>query len=255
MLCRLCLQEKPLLKKSHIIPNFMYKGIFGKDHKVVNVSMDNLKKVSSSYTGIYDRNILCAECDNEILSKLETYASSCIFFNGNPKTRSHIKLERLQGGELVPAIRFHNLDYTRTKLFFLSLLWRAHISTNKFFEVVALGNYAEKIRKMLVENNAGKEDEFEVILMHIDSDGTRPDRSIISPRHFRIEGNSSYMFHINEIMYHFNISGHNKLSLFETGIIKKDGILDIMTLTDSSAREHFDMFMGKKILMKSNIRR
>ncbi|KFF18850.1 hypothetical protein [Chryseobacterium sp. JM1] len=62
-----------------------------------------------------------------------------------------------------------------------------------------------------------------------------------------------YVFHINEIMYHFNVSQHNKTDLFTKGAIQKDNIIDIAILKEKWARDHFDMYIGQKLLMKSNI--
>lgn len=39
--CKLCLEEKILLKKSHIIPEFMYKDLYDENHKLI--SFDNEK--------------------------------------------------------------------------------------------------------------------------------------------------------------------------------------------------------------------
>lgn len=233
----------------------MYKGIYGKNNKVANINLHNIKEVSYAYSGIYDKNILCRECDNEILSKLESYASNYIYFRRGATAKNQVLIEKLQETDTtLPVLRFHNLDYTKTKLFFLSLLWRAHISEHPFFKDVSLGKYSEKLRNMILTNDPGREDEFEVVLILVDSAGTRPDKSIISPRHIKNDGNSTYIFHIDQIMYHFNISAYNKTSLFDKGIIKKDGILDIGIIQNDFARGYFDSFMGKKLLMRSNIK-
>lgn len=41
--------------------------------------------------------------------------------------------------------------------------------------------------------------------------------------------------------------------LFEKGLIKGDGILDIGVLSGESARSYFDSYIGKTILMRNNI--
>lgn len=252
MRCQLCLEEKRLLKKSHIIPNFLYKRLFKEDHRLVNVNLSDLDKFNYTHSGYYDKDILCGDCDSGLLSKLETYASNCLYFNGSEKSRSMIRTELLSGGDTFPAVRFHNMDYTKLKLFFLSILWRAHISKHSFFKEVQLGPYAEKLRQMLLNHNAGPEDEFEVILLHVDSKQTRPEKALFQPRKLRMEGNYQYVFYIDRIIYHYNISGHNKQSLYTKGIIKNDGILDICLLTDAFARSYFDSVLGQRIMLKSN---
>jgi len=34
-ICKLCVETKPLLKQSHIIPQFMFKGLFDDTHRTV----------------------------------------------------------------------------------------------------------------------------------------------------------------------------------------------------------------------------
>lgn len=233
----------------------MYKGLFGQAHKILHVNLDNLSTKSTVYTGIYDKYILCPSCDNEIISKLETYASSVLYGLGNMTMRKHIKTEKIISHDRLLSIRFHNLDYTKLKLFFLSILWRSHISNHDFFKTVDLGKYQEKLRLMILNNDAGNEDEFEVVLAAIESDGTRPYKSIIDPRRITFDGNTWYAFHINQVFYHFNVSSYNKMSIFEKGIIKRDGKMDIAILSNQYARGYFDSFVGKAIYMKSNIKK
>ncbi|TSD66410.1 hypothetical protein FFF34_003125 [Inquilinus sp. KBS0705] len=246
------MQEKRLLKKSHIIPNFLYKDLFGADNRLVNINLSNFDEYHYTHSGFYDKDILCSDCDSSLLSKLETYASNCLYFRGSERSRSKIQTQLLGGGEILPAVRFHNLDYSKIKLFLLSILWRAHISRQPFFKDVNLGPYAERLRKMILENEPGKEEEFEVILLHVDTGKTRPEQGLYQPRKIRINGNYQYAFVINRIIYHYNISPHNKMSIYEKGIVKNDGILDIGLLKDKVARGYFDSVVGKRILLKSN---
>ena len=57
MKCRLCLEDKNLLKKSHIIPNFLYSSLFDEKHRIHQVSIKNVQKLSDKIlqSGEYDR--------------------------------------------------------------------------------------------------------------------------------------------------------------------------------------------------------
>lgn len=246
MICQLCRQEKKLLKNSHIIPNFLYKGIFDAKHKFVSVNLDDYGDKKFHQTGFKDSDILCADCDNGIIGAYERYASNTIF--GDHKNGA---VEAFSGSENeLPYIRFKNLDYDLTKLFFLSILWKSHLSTNPFFKTVSLGGkHAEKIRQMLLERDGGAEDLFEVVLV-APATASRITKSMVSPRRIKQAGNTLYVFHINEIMYHFNISQHNKMSMFNAGIIKRDGILDIGVVHEEFAEDYFDSFTQKKLQFK-----
>jgi len=243
MICQLCLKDKILLKNSHIIPNFLYKGLFDAKHKIVSVNLNDYNDRKIHQTGFKDQDILCADCDNGIIGAYERYASNSIFGD-------HTKLDvEIYDGDqtAVPYIRFKNLDYHLTKLFFLSILWKSHLSVNPFFDQINLGRkYAEQLRQMLIGRNAGAEDSFEVVLIKPETN-KRITKSVIAPRRLKDDGNTTYVFHINEIMYHFNISRHNKMSMFYTSAVKKDGIMEIAVVKGAFASGYFDSFMGKSI--------
>lgn len=246
MQCKLCLQDLPLLKKSHIIPNFMYKELFGGKGRMASISTSDIRNMTFMQSGHYEADLLCATCDNSIISRLERYASNTIFGNN-----SKIKVEFFpEKGNAVPCRRYYNIDYTHLKLFFLSILWRSHISKNSFFEEIDLGEkYAEEIRQMILSNDAGDENRFETLLVEIDSKVHRPVASVVAPRKISTDGNTMYVFHIDRILYHFNVSAHNKLSMFEKGIVKKDGILDIAIVGGEFGTGYFDSFMGTKLYL------
>ncbi len=114
---------------------------------------------------------------------------------------------------------------------------------------------SDKVSTMILNHEPGREEELEVVMIYLATEGTRPGKSIISPRRLKDRGNTSYVFHINEITYHFNISGFNKISLYEKGLIRRDGIMDMGIIGGSMARGYFDDYIGKIFLMKSNIKR
>ena len=76
-LCRLC-QSKPPNIKAHIMAEGLMKLIHGQpeyDGQFMMVG-NGLKKPVRRPTGSYDRNILCAECDNK-LGRYDMTAIEC----------------------------------------------------------------------------------------------------------------------------------------------------------------------------------
>ncbi len=53
-----------------------------------------------------------------------------------------------------------NIDYTRFKLFQMSILWRGAVSSLDFFRFVSIGPHEERLRKMLLEGEPGRSDEY-----------------------------------------------------------------------------------------------
>ena len=167
MKCNLCLKEIPLIKKSHIIPDFMYKGLFDEKHFLAMVNWDEMKIISKKPDGVYDKKILCAKCDNEIIGSYESYASK-ILYGKNLSNRLKPRFNLIRDPKGSSKIEAENIDYTKFKLFLLSMLWRGHISNSPFFNEINLGPYAEIARLMILNNDAGKETEFESMIFLYD---------------------------------------------------------------------------------------
>lgn len=132
MQCKLCLQDKPLIGKSHIIPDFMYKGLFDDKHRIAQKDFVNNRE-SLPPTRIYDKYILCANCDNKILGSYETYAAKELFKPSMHEFIYNIKQIFNYHNKNID-LKISKLHYQSTKLFLLSILWRASISKHPFFK-------------------------------------------------------------------------------------------------------------------------
>lgn len=176
--CKLCLNELLLLKKSHIIPDFVYRksGMYNEKHKVNVFNPQELlegKAPSFQQSGAYDSNILCARCDNEIIGKYEKYASS-ILTNGN---LSSYRPSSQHQAYLI----CENIDYRLFKLFLLSILFRSAISKHSLFEgILLLPENLEELRLMVYEGEPGSNDKFPFIVGLMDTTAVGTD-TIISP--------------------------------------------------------------------------
>jgi hypothetical protein len=77
--CKLCQKDKELIKRSHLFPNFMYKGIADEKNRINIVSSERPMERKWAQTAAMDEFILCADCDNGILGKLERYANNSFY--------------------------------------------------------------------------------------------------------------------------------------------------------------------------------
>lgn len=133
--CNLCLQEKKLIKKSHIIPDFLYKDLYDEKHFINKLNPKELKegkKASRIPTGEYEGGILCKECDNEVIGQYESYSNLALFGGKLPADESPIA-KNFTSKNGINFTEVKNISYTKYKLFLLSILWRSHISNRDFF--------------------------------------------------------------------------------------------------------------------------
>lgn len=149
--CSLCLRYKPLCD-SHILPEFLYRPAYNHKHTAIKVDVEKNKK-GKTQKGITEL-MLCKGCE-KILNEWETYFAR-VWFHKEQRIRP-IKIPSQK------IINIQGLDYKKFKLFHLSILWRAGVSKRKEFEAVRLGNHAEKLREMLVEENPGEPEDYQFI--------------------------------------------------------------------------------------------
>lgn len=141
-ICRLCLGPGPL-RHSHIIPEFIYLKIYDDKHRFRQISTNPARKIEPHQKGLREY-LFCDSCEG-IFSKWEGYAKRIL--DGGVE----LEYRDIPGGWIVSPI-----DYKKFKLFGMSLLWRASISSRPDFSGVKLTGHEEPLRKMLLSGNAGR---------------------------------------------------------------------------------------------------
>lgn len=154
MNCRLCnVTLTPVNKcNAHIFPASLLKllapGEYG-SLEIIGTDMDMSKKTP---IGSYDSNILCASCDNKI-GVYDGYARTFV--------EKSILVPHISGvGWMVTGTDQHKL-----KMFCVSYLWRASITTRPEFKGINLGTiHEEQIRQMILNDTSGDPHDYTVSL-------------------------------------------------------------------------------------------
>ena len=167
MACRLCDKDKKLIK-AHIIPEFLYKDLKlyapdssgqGRLHGIRNTNgnIENLKKGLPS--GIYDSTILCKDCDSTILKEYDDYGK-LIF------TRL---LGQRNNRESADFIELEISNYFLFKAFFISIFWRASISSRPEFTIVDLNRFDSRLKDFFNQKDMNIMDEFEIVILYLNN--------------------------------------------------------------------------------------
>lgn len=158
--CRLCLKTKELCDKSHIIPRFLYKIIQGENNGLVFVTKERAR---IRYNGEWEAGLLCEDCDNNVIGKLDDYVAKFIHNEFHRKIIS--RLEVRDGIEFLVIEKDPNYDYTKYKLFLLSVLWRSSISSRPFFGQVKFSEGVEEdLREMILNGNPREPEKYAPLL-------------------------------------------------------------------------------------------
>lgn len=152
--CLLCQKTAPLVTQSHIIPSFMYEGLFERNRMLL-LRNDNGEPINFYENGFFDPNILCQKCENELLGSIERYAAQWL-----RNERPEITINTHTGYQGEKILTYNNLDYKKIKLFILGILWKALISQNAFFRKVYAPEHEEVLRKMLIEQDIGDDQNY-----------------------------------------------------------------------------------------------
>ena len=212
----------------------MYAQLYDENHKFIFTSNHEIVKEdgrrSFKPTGEYEGGILCKECDNDLLGKYETYASKTLYGQNLKPDDAPIVTNHYNEHGKFSLIK--NIEYKKFKLFLLSILWRASISSRPFFSEVQLGPHEDRIRKMLIGENPGEELQYPIQLLTYVNDKSMPPDLIAQPRKFKHEGHTLITFLIAGVFYGFVVSSHSKPESYKTTTIKKTNELIILHIPE-----------------------
>ena len=180
MTCALCQLEKPLLQ-SHIIPEFLHRALYDEKHRFHVISA--LPGELPEYKQKGEREpLLCGDCES-LFSKYERYGS-LVLHGGTPLTA------RQDGTLLLLA----GIDYKQFKLFQMSILWRAGVSSLPFFERVSLGPHQERLRTLLLSEDPGQPEQYGCIMWGLSMIPGQTPALFMQPTRVRNQGFITYKF-------------------------------------------------------------
>lgn len=222
-ICKLCGEYKDLCKESHILPKFCYKNLRLADNSFAHFSYGDKKPIRNRFNVEYEANILCLNCENNILGGLDDYGSRIINNDGfNDKLT--FNLQETPENKFLVLNDSLIYDYKKFKLFLLSILWRAGISSRSAFVEVKLGSGVEvDLRNMILNDQPGKEYEYPcgILLPPLETLSRRTKNFnphiagfVMSPITMQINGIPAYQFVIMGTQYIFYINKEHRKDLF-----------------------------------------
>lgn len=194
MICKLTgLEGKPA--KAHIIPESFY--LIDKEAKqplklVTNTAGTYPKR---SWTGVYDETIVTQEGEKRFLD-WDDYAYKLLVEQINTARPLEYK-------NTVMAYVYDSFDYDKLKLFFLSVLWRAGVSSHAVFKRVRLGPHTEILIKAICECRPGNSEFYSTVLAFFNDDQTWA--KIMDPFPERFDEIKFYRFYLGNIVAYIKV--------------------------------------------------
>jgi len=209
MKCALCLRDEKLCD-SHIIPEFLYATLYDEKHRFQAITVDPLKRDRHHQKGIREK-LLCVKCE-QLLSEFESYVSKLL--NGGVGLLVRREENRLH---------LSDLDYRLLKLFQLSVLWRASVSSLSEFAQVKLGPHEEAIRLMLLAGNAGSADEYGCIMSLVMHESIPLTALVVPPTWARFGGHRAYCFVFGGMVFVYVVTRTKLPAALRAAFAQEDG--------------------------------
>ena len=175
--------ERPLIK-AHIIPKSFFIQLRKGRNPAKIISQNGYPK--KSQIGEYDKEILCNGCEKKFQS-WDDYGQKLLLQESD-------QLTPIKNRDEVVAYEINKFDYSRLKLFFLSLLWRASVSSRDYYALVDLGTTEAVVRNYLDKNTPGSADEFSVILARFNNRIGK--LTMLNPHSTKFNGMDFFVFYL-----------------------------------------------------------
>lgn len=208
--CRLCKRQEDL-RDSHIIPEFLYEDLYNDKHQVVGINGVGPRGRQLLQKGIREP-LLCESCEQYINERCEKPFRSQWFDTSPLPTKWDIE-DRHWG-------RF---DYSSFKLFHLSVLFRASVSSLPTYRAVSLGPHEERIRAMILARDPGPPSLYPIYGYAVVHDETRALMRIVSaPEVMTFNGHRCYGIMFGGAHWYYDVSSHRNRHLEIAGL-RADG--------------------------------
>lgn len=129
--CKLCGKLNVLMADSHIFS----KGFFRNLPNYANLESlrPNGEHLRRLPTALHDKNIVCRDCEKDILAPLDNYGIR-IF-----RDRANSKIVQIERTDQLRIIVFDEVDYRMLRAFLASVLWRCSVSNLTEISAINIG--------------------------------------------------------------------------------------------------------------------
>lgn len=200
--CKLCgrvCENGEKLANSHIIPNSFFKKYQGEKKPAIILSNTKGEFPKRSPNGIYDPTILCLNCESKYFQEVDDYGA-CILLND---TSSYFSDEISVTGHRF--IQSEKVDQILLFRFFISVLWRASVSKDNFFNRVKLGPYEKVAAEVILHPELEVPATFGVVLSIWGGLADADNGIMMDPFREKWNGANAYRFYFGRFVAYIKV--------------------------------------------------
>jgi hypothetical protein len=197
-ICKFCGHPAKLVR-AHIIPRGLYGEFQDENGAVTKLIFSEAENHPKRIPiGIYDPNLVCASCESQF-SPWDDYAVS-------------------SSGDVI-GYKYPSADYANIKLFFMSLLWRAHATGNTFFNRVNLGPWVTDLQQRIAAKDPGHPRDYSVLIAKYNDPLSG---AMFEPLRLNVQGINYYRFYLPHHRIYIKVDQRPFPALFERFMAKPD---------------------------------
>lgn len=227
--CKFC-DSAPASVKAHVIPESFFVR-HGHDAKLVDTLSGTYAKKSP--IGVYDKEILCSDCETKF-GPYDEYGYK--FFHA--ETANEVIFEGTKG----EAQLIRGFDYRLLNLFVLGVLWRASISNHPFYAGVALGPYEEQVKSYLWSDVPSDPDVFPMVLFRFEYPPELV--PILCPVRVALQKLNFYQLLLNGYLVSVKVDNRPLPNSLREVHVKTSGPIVVLPRTYKGSPEHRIMVSG-----------
>ncbi len=241
MKCKFCGNESNLIE-AHVIPAGFFRRTKRQDKRALEIITDRPGEYTKKAPlGVYDKTIVCYSCEN-IWQEWDNYAQQLLADEPlNGRARYH------DGKKICYVV--DNFDYRKLKLFFISVTWRASVSSHQFFSRISLDQFEDAAKQHIMNAEPGDSEDFSVVV----SQFSHPlAKGIFDPYMYQNSGVKYIRFYLASYMADIKVDHKPTPNQLSKLIMAENSPLHIICRDFEASQE---LVLAKKLISTSSTRR
>lgn len=205
-LCRLCSEDRNLVK-AHIVPEAFFRVLRDPNEPLLLITNTPGHYPKRSQVGVYDQGILCGECESKF-GEVDDYGIQ-VFLNRFDEFFQPINHQ----GESV-GFQAQNVDKKLLLRFLVATIWRASVSTHRFYDRVHLGPYEAAAAEVVTAPDRPISNVFDALLSCWTSSEECDyfTQGLMDPFREQWDGVNAYRFYFGRVVAYIKVSNRQFLA-------------------------------------------
>jgi len=223
VICPLCEKKvQSLHKRSHLVPEWMYRDCYDDNHKMINIEVDK-KFINKRQKGVY-AEIICVDCEH--VSQTYDRYGSLVLTSRAPDAFEHkivIKenFEYYMNNQKEYYSLWKNIDFHKFQRFVFACILRTHLKRRMLGQYLLVEKHFKKMRNIYADKTAHDDWSYPILLSKNTDESTK--NLILLPFKNRHEGHYFIEFTGVGFTFRIYVSSHKKPDHVNSMCLKKSG--------------------------------